>query len=127
MSNKILKNTLLALFSFAILSFFPSCEKNKETIGVIIVKDADANPLAGATVVLHLDSLSVNPQGNLYNSEELKKTNITDANGRAEFSYDLEAVFQIYARKVVGNDLLTGNNIIRLLREKEVVQEVIIN
>ena len=126
MSNKILKNTFLVLFSLAIMSFFPSCEKNKETIGVIIVKDTDGNPVAGATVVLHLDSLSVNPQGNLYNSEELKK-NITDANGRAEFSYDLEAVFQIYARKVVGNDLLTGYNVIRLLREKEVAQEVIIN
>ena len=127
MSNKILKNTFLVLFSLAIMSFFPSCEKNKETIGVIIVKDTDGNPVAGATVVLHLDSLSVSPQGNLYNSEELKKTNITDTNGRAEFSYDLEAVFQIYARKVVGNDLLTGYNVIRLLRQKEVAQEVVIN
>ena len=77
MSNKILKNTFLVLFSFAIMVFFPSCEKNKETIGVIIVKDSFGNPVAGATVVLHLDSLSVNSQGNLYNTEELKKTKMS--------------------------------------------------
>ena len=82
--------------------------------------------VSGATVVLHLDSLAENQQGNFYNSN-LRKTDITDASGRAEFTYELEAIFQVSVTKTQGNNTLQGSNVIRLLKEKTVTQEVRIN
>ena len=103
-----------------------SCQKAKDTIGVVVVKDSNGNLISGATVVLHLDSLAENQQGNFYNSN-LRKTDITDARGRAEFTYELEAIFQVSVQKTQGNNTLTGSSVIRLLKEKTVTQEVRIN
>ena len=111
---------------FVVSITFNSCQKAKDTIGVVIVKDSDGNTVSGATVVLHLDSLSENQQGNFYNAA-LRKTNITDASGRAEFTYELEAIFQVSVEKTQGNNTYTGSNVIRLLKDKTVTQEVRIN
>ena len=96
-----------------------------DTIGIIIVKDSSGNTISGATVVLHQDGL-ISPQGNSTNSE-LRKTSLTDSNGRAEFTYQLEAIFQVDVVKVDGNNTYSGSNIIRLLKEKTVTQIVEIN
>ena len=52
---------------------------------------------------------------------------MTDANGRAEFTYDLEAIFQVDVEKIDGNDIYTGSSVIRLLKEKTVNLVVEIN
>lgn len=117
-----------ALISFLIafsITTFSSCKKVNDTIGIIIVKDSSGNTISGATVVLHQDGL-ISPQGNSTNSE-LRKTSLTDSNGRAEFTYQLEAIFQVDVVKVDGNITYSGSNIIRLLKEKTVTQIVEIN
>ena len=126
MLNRIFKPVILVTFVISTVLTIGSCQKAKDTVGVIVVKDSNGNLVSGATVVLHLDSLAENQQGNFYNSN-LRKTDITDASGRAEFTYELEAIFQVSVTKTQGNNTLTGSNVIRLLKEKTVTQEVRIN
>ena len=125
MLNRIFKTLILGVFVLGISTTFISCQKAKDTIGIVIVKDANGNTVAGATVALHQDGL-INSQGSSVRPE-LRKTNKTDVNGRAEFTYELEAIFQVDAEKIDGNNIYTGSNIIRLLKEKTVTQVVEIN
>tara|TARA_B100001250_G_C19752952_1_gene768682 strand:+ start:998 stop:1375 length:378 start_codon:yes stop_codon:yes gene_type:complete len=125
MLNRIFKILILGFFSVVIITSFSSCEKEKKTIGIIIVKDFNGNTVSGATVTLHQDG-AISPQGNS-TEPSLKKTDVTDANGRAEFTYELEAIFQVDAEKIDGNNIYSGSKIIRLLREKTVTEVVEIN
>ena len=125
MLNRIFKTVLLGSLALVISTTFIACEKAKDTIGIIIVKDSNGNTVSGATVVLHQDG-AISPQGNNSNPE-LRKTDVTDANGRAEFTYELEAIFQVDVKKIDGNNIYNGSNIIRLLKEKTVTQVVEIN
>ena len=125
MLNTIFRTVILVFFLSLISGAFSSCQKAKDTIGVIIVKDSFGNTVAGATVVLHQDG-AISQQGNS-TKPELRKTNTTDLNGRAEFTYELEAIFNIEAQKAEGNNVYTGSNVIRLLKEKTVTIVVEIN
>jgi hypothetical protein len=125
MLNRIFKTVLLGSLALVISTTFIACEKAKDTIGIIIVKDSNGNTVSGATVVLHQDG-AISPQGNSSNPE-LRKIDVTDANGRAEFTYELEAIFQVDVEKIDGNNIYNGFNIIRLLKEKTVTQVVEIN
>ena len=125
MLNRIFKTVLLGTFALVISTTFIACEKANDTIGIIIVKDSNGNTVSGAIVVLHQDGV-ISPQGNSSNPE-LRKTDVTDANGRAEFTYELEAIFQVDVEKIDGNNIYNGSNIIRLLKEKTVTQVVEIN
>ena len=125
MRNRIFKTLILGFFSLVISTTFTSCQKAKKTIGVIIVKDSSGNLVPEATVTLHQDG-AISQQGNSTNPD-LRKTDVTDANGRAEFTYELEAIFNVDVEKIDGNDIYTGSNIIRLLKEKTVTQVIQIN
>jgi hypothetical protein len=125
MLNRIFKTVLLGSLALVISTTFIACEKAKDTIGIIIVKYSNGNTVSGATVVLHQDG-AISPQGNSSNPE-LRKIDVTDANGRAEFTYELEAIFQVDVEKIDGNNIYNGFNIIRLLKEKTVTQVVEIN
>ena len=125
MPNRIFKILILSIFFLFTATIFNSCQEAKDTIGIIIVKDANGNTISGATVVLHQDN-AISQQGSTANSN-LRKTNITDENGRAEFTYKLEAIFQVDVEKIDGNNIFIGTNMIRLLKEKTVTQVVEIN
>ena len=125
MLNRIFKSGLL-VFSFYIVAIcLSSCDKEKETVGVVIVKYSNNTPVQGATVRLHQDGQQ-SPQGEEVNPD-IDKTNITDANGRAEFTYDLEAILNVDVISFEGNDTLVGTDVIRLLREKRVTKTIKIN
>tara|TARA_B100001758_G_C18372620_1_gene592324 strand:- start:710 stop:1087 length:378 start_codon:yes stop_codon:yes gene_type:complete len=125
MLNRIFKTVILGVFSLLITTSITSCKKAKDTIGVIIVKDVNGLTVSGAKVTLHQDSL-ISPQGN-YTNTGLNKTDYTDVNGRAEFTYELEAILNVEVRKTEGNNVYTGSNIIRLLKQKTVTKVVEIN
>jgi hypothetical protein len=125
MLNRIFKTLILGIFSLVISTTITSCQKVKDTIGIIIVKDSSGNAVPGATVTLHQDG-AISQQGNNTNTD-LRKTDVTDANGRAEFTYTLEAILKVDVEKIDGNDVFTGSNIIRLLKEKTVTQVIEIN
>lgn len=125
MLNKIFKTLILGGVLLAITITLNSCQKAKDTIGIVIVKNTSGNTVAGATVTLHQDG-AISQQGNDTNPN-LRKTNITDINGRAEFTYELEAIFKVEVEKIDGNNIYTGSNVIRLLKEKTVTQVIEIN
>jgi len=125
MLNRIFKTLILGLFILVITTTLNSCQKAKDTIGVVIVKNSNGDTVPGATVTLHQDG-AISQQGNNTNPT-LRKTNITDVNGRAEFTYNLEAIFKVDVEKIDGNNSYVGSNVIRLLKEKTVTQIIEIN
>ena len=127
MLNKIFRVGILGVVSVLFSTTFISCEKNKETIAVIIVEDNEGDFVSGATVVLRPDG-SFSPTTGLPTDSDLRKTDITDSKGRAEFTYKLPAILRVDVTKISGNDTLKNNlNNIVLLREKTVTKRVTIN
>jgi len=125
MLNKIFKSGLIGVFALVMIVIVTSCQKEKETIGIIIVKDSNSAVVPSADVTLFPEPV-ISSQGELPDPS-LTKTNQTDANGQAEFTYALEATLNIEVTKVDGNSTYTGANIIRLLKGKTVTKVVEIN
>ena len=125
MLNRIFTSILLGVFALAVSTTFTACEKEKDTVGVIIVKDMNNNTVNAASVTLHQDG-QISDQGE-HTNPSLHRTEETDANGRVEFIYALEAVLDIEVVKYDGNDTLTGSNVIVLQRGKTVTKVVEIN
>ena len=93
----------------------------------VTVKDSNNNLVKNAYVTLHQDNLPNSPSGQEV-LEEIKRENLrTDANGRVEVIYELEAILNVDVWKPSGNDTLRGTDIIRLLREKTITKTVEIN
>ena len=126
MLNKIFKSILIGVFALVMTATFTSCEKEKETIAVIIVKNSNGQTIQGADVKLFPDQ-TISPSG-LLPDQSLTKTKTTDANGRVEFNtYDLPVILNIEVTKIEGNDTLVGAEIIRLLKGETKTQVVEIN
>ena len=123
MLNRIFKTILLGVFALVITCTFTSCEKEKDTIAVIIVKDTFGNVVSGVKVEVNPDQ-TINPTSGELPIPDLKKVNTTDANGKAQFTYELELILNIKATKSDGNDNYEGVNIIRLLRGKTTTKVV---
>ena len=123
MLNRIFKTILLGVFALVITSTFTSCEKEKDTIAVIIVKDTNGNVVSGVEVEVY-PSQTINPNSGELPISDLRKVNTTDANGKAQFTYELELILNIKATKSDGNDNYEGVNIIRLLRGKTTTKVV---
>ena len=146
MLNRIFKTTLLGLFALVITTTFTSCKKEKDTIGVIIVKDGSGVAVPNARVVLHANpldtslysydpndysSLDIFVRANLdtlYSStgqnSDIFVADWTDDNGRAEFTLPLEMILNVSVLKRVGNDEHLGANIINAKKEKTTSQVV---
>jgi len=123
MLNKIFKIQLLGTLLLTVLLVFSSCKKEADTLAVIIVKNSYGQAIEDALVTLDQEGTSV--QNN--NLAELKQEEFTDENGRAEFTYKLEAILNVTVIKQDDNNILTGSNVIRLLRGKTVSQTIEIN
>ena len=123
MLNRIFKTILLGVFALVITSTFTSCEKEKDTIAVIIVKDTYGNVVSGAKVEVYPNQ-TINPTSGEYPISDLRKVNTTDANGRAQFTYELELILNVKVNITIDNDDYEGVNIIRLLRGKTTTKVV---
>tara|TARA_B000000475_G_C15806618_1_gene369817 strand:+ start:270 stop:644 length:375 start_codon:yes stop_codon:yes gene_type:complete len=107
------KSSVLIIFLF-FSATFSSCEKEKDTIGIIKVVYSNGNLVNGATVLLSQNNTipGTSPIPNLTQSHS------TDASGKAEFTYRYEAILDVNVTKNSGNDTYTGSGVIRLLRGK---------
>jgi len=114
MKKTILKISSILLAVFLVSTVFTSCEKEKDTIGIIKVVNSNGDPMSGVTVVLDQPNSSpgTDPISNLTQTKE------TDAIGRAEFVYKYEAILDVTVSKTSGNDTYEGSGIIRLLTGK---------
>jgi len=113
---------ILFVFLF-ISSIFTSCEKEKDTIGIVKVVNSNGNIVQGATVVLN----QLNTIPGTDPIDKLRQTAKTDANGKAEFEYTYESILNIEVDYTNGNDSYTGSGVIRLLRGKIISETVEIN
>ena len=111
MKKSILKISSILLAVFLVSTIFTSCEKQKDTIGIIKVVDSNGDPMSGVTVVLDQPNSSPGTDP----IENLTQTKETDASGRAEFVYKYEAILDVNVSKNSGNDTYEGSGIIRLL------------
>lgn len=109
--HKILSTTLIL---FLTASIFISCEKEKNTIGIIKVVNSSGQSMSGVTVVLNQQNTipGTDPIDNL------RKTGVTDVTGKASFTYKHEAILDVSVNKNLGNDTYSGGGVIRLLRGK---------
>jgi len=109
--HKILSTIVLLFFTTLV---FISCEKEKNTIGIIKVVNSSGQSMGGVTVVLNQQNTipGTDPIDNL------RKTGVTDATGKASFTYKHEAILDVSVNKNLGNDTYSGSGVIRLLRGK---------
>ena len=122
MLNRIFQTVILGVFALALSATITSCKKENDTIARIIVKNTNNQVVPNATVTLYPES-TISPNGSTPNPS-LTKTNITDSNGKVDFTYELESVLKIEATILIGNDNFQGNNIINLLRGKTTTKVV---
>lgn len=147
MLNKILKSVLLVVFSLATLTNFSSCNKEKETIAKIIVKNDAGLPISGARVVLHALPLknplyTYNPD-NYGSFDYMIRSNLdtvysiqgqvsdvfiadlTDGNGGAEFTLPLAMILNVSVLWQVDNNIeRMGANKINI-REGEITTQIV--
>ncbi len=123
MLNRIFKSVILGVFALLIVTNLSSCKKEKETIGVIIVKKSNGLVVSGASVKLWPDPVN-SPITGALPLVSLTKTELTDGEGRAYFTYDSEIVLNVEITKKEGNDNYHGQNVIRLLKEKTTTKTV---
>lgn len=114
-----MKKTLLKISSgLLILLFisttFTSCEKEKDTVGIIKVVNSSGQAMSGVTVVL--DQQNTEPGTDPI--QNLRKSGTTDATGKTSFTYRYEAILDVNVNKISGNDTYSGSGVIRLLRGK---------
>lgn len=126
MLNKIFRTIILGFFSLVLVTTFTSCKKEKDIVAIITVKDSSGNLVSGATVTLYPAPVHSQTSGDLPNSS-LTKSNVTDANGKVQFTYELEAILNVEATKTILPNTYTGKNIIRLLKGKTVEKTIEIN
>ena len=119
MQNKIFKSFFIVVFFFFATSL-SSCKKPEDTKVIITVKDVNGDPVEGATVRLHQDGL-ISPSGQY---SEVSDEQNTDNSGKTEHVFEYEAILNIEVSKWVGNNELTGNNVIRLLKHKTVSKTI---
>ena len=108
------------LFPFIIISLIitsiiiPSCNKDKPpTCALIVVEDKNGGPISGARVRLHQDSYV--PDSTVKNVGEkdttLYKIDFTDADGKIEFCYEQEAIWEVTASK----DAMKDDDFVKLV------------
>ena len=122
MLNRIFQTVILGVFAIVLSTTITSCKKENDTIARIIVQHTNNQVVPNATVTLYPES-TISPNGSTPNPS-LTKTNITDSNGRAEFTYELEVVLKIEVTILIGNDYFQGKNVINLLRGKTTTKYV---
>ena len=124
MLNTIVKSKTLFILLFS-LCLSSSCQKEETTRAIIIVKDSNGVRLNAANVWIYPDATQI--PSNLELVEEMSQLGVTDSDGSKEFEFPNEAILKVEAAKQAGNEYLSGENVVRLLKGKTVTKIVEIN
>ncbi|SVE26036.1 uncharacterized protein METZ01_LOCUS478890 [marine metagenome] len=119
MLNKIFKSGLIGAFVIFALTL-NSCKKPEDTKAIITVVDINGTVVKDAKVRLHQDG-QISPSGQY---SEVSDEQWTDASGQTEHVFEYEATLNVAVWKKMGTDTLTGNNVIRLLKQKTVSKTI---
>jgi hypothetical protein len=110
----------LSIFILVISSFAVSCQKEGPANCVIEVITEDKKPVSGAKVYLHAKDAMPTPG-------EFEQEGITDASGKASFTFKLEAIYTVEASKGDSiNGSYYGMGSVRLEQKKTVNQTVVV-
>jgi hypothetical protein len=126
MRNKSSFIIFTGFFALALMILNSCTKESSPTVGVVIVVDQQKTPISNARVTLSISDDLVSNQGAMPIGE-LNRTEYTDIQGRVEFTYDLEAIFDINVQKLSGNDTLIGQNMIALVRGETITKQVTVN
>ncbi|MDG2138727.1 MAG: hypothetical protein P8J77_00800 [Flavobacteriales bacterium] len=130
MRNINFKSTLIS-FTFAFLiCFLSSCHEESPTTAIIKVVNVDGTPAydssetdGGCKITLSQQGL-INSAGNESN---VYKQGYTSNNGEAEFEFVNEAILNVEVEYTTGNNILTSESVVKLVREELVRKTVIVN
>ena len=128
MRNINFKSFLINFMMVSIIAFFAttlsSCQEESPTRAIITVVDSDGAPAYDVcTVILSQDGL-INSAGNESN---VSKSKTTSSNGTVEFEFVNEAILNIEATYVTGNDTYTAESVIKLVRGELVRKTITVN
>ena len=128
MRNINFKSFLINFIIVFVIAFFAtnlsSCQEEPPTRAIITVVDSDGAPAYDVcTVILSQDGL-INSAGNESN---VSKSKITSSNGTVEFEFVNEAILNVEATYVTGNDTYTAESVIKLVREELVRKTITVN
>ena len=128
MRNINFKSFLINFMMVSIIAFFAttlsSCQEESPTRAIITVIDSDGAPAYDVcTVILSQDGL-INSAGNESN---VSKSKTTSSNGTVEFEFVNEAILNVEATYVTGNDTYTAESVIKLVREELVRKTITVN
>ena len=128
MRNINFKSFLINFIMAFVIAFFAttlsSCQEESPTRAIITVVDSDGTPAYDVcTVILSQDGL-INSAGNESNVSESKTTS---SNGTVEFEFVNEAILNVEATYVTGNDTYTAESVIKLVREELVRKTITVN
>lgn len=100
-----------------------SCRKNTDCVARVKCLDSLNTPVGEADVLLY--ALVKSPDGKITYTADVKANGRTSGEGSVEFKFELPAIYDIKATKVVGSRTLTGVGIIKLEEGKTVEKTVI--
>jgi hypothetical protein len=128
MRNINFKSFLINFNIALVIAFFAttlsSCQEESPTRAIITVVDSDGAPAYDVcTVILSQDGL-INSAGNESNVSKSKRTS---SNGTVEFEFVNEAILNVEATYVTGNDTYTAESVIKLVREELVRKTITVN
>ncbi len=119
---------LFFVFSIVLLAF-SSCKKDPPK-AVITVTYLNGRPVPDATVRVYAGPSDENTEGNVgyiepY-SRERDAVKMTDSEGKAEFEFQYEAIYNVFAFKLENGDTLKGTGAVVLEKNKVAEETVII-
>ena len=128
MRNINFKSFLINFIMAFVIAFFAttlsSCQEELPTRAIITVVDSDGTPAYDVcTVILSQDGL-INSAGNESNVSKSKKTS---SNGTVEFEFVNEAILNVEATYITGNETYTAESVIKLVREELVRKTITVN
>ncbi|MFL2575505.1 MAG: hypothetical protein ACJ0QC_07055 [Flavobacteriales bacterium] len=112
------------IIAFVITFSVSSCQEESPTRAIITVVDSDGAPAFDVCTVILSQQGLINSAGNESNVYESKKTS---TNGTVEFEFVNEAILNIEATYVSGNDTYTAESVIKLVREELVRKTITVN
>ena len=111
------------VFSGLLFSVF-SCKKETDCKALVKCVDSLNAAVDGANVLLY--AVVKSPDGKTSYTADLKASGTTGKEGQVEFTFELPAIYDIKATKIVGSQTLTGVGIIKLEEGKTVDKTVIL-
>jgi hypothetical protein len=114
--------SLALLISAGLLGTVISCKKETDCKVVIRCVDSLSKPVAAANVLLYAPVRS--PDGKTTYTADLKANGQTSSDGIVNFTFELPAIFDVEATKVVGTRTISGHGIVKLEEGKTAEEEV---